>query len=68
MKQETKINLEIPLFFIIFVTVGIIGAIWFNNLMSNDLKRNDLKYIIESCKKNKLFFYDNTIFKCEAQE
>lgn len=68
MKQETKISLEIPLFPIIFLIIGIIGAVWFSNLMSNDLKRDDLKYIIESCKKNKHFFYDNTIFKCEAQE
>lgn len=57
MKQKTKISLEIPLFVIIFFTVGIIWVVWFSNLMSNDLKRNDVKYIIESCKKKTNIFF-----------
>jgi len=66
----TKIDLEdnVPLFLILMFFVGVIGALIFSNLFSNNFERINLKDVFQSCEKTGFFYSDNKVIKCEIMK
>jgi hypothetical protein len=66
----TKIDLEdnVPLFLILMFFVGVIGALIFSNLFSNNFERINLKDVFQSCEKTGFFYSDNKVIKCEVMK
>jgi hypothetical protein len=66
----TKIDLEdnVPLFLILMFFIGVIGALIFSSLFSNNLEKINAKDVFQSCEKTGYFYNDNKVIKCEIMK
>jgi len=65
-----KIDIEdnIPLFLILMFFIGIIGALIFSSLLSNNFEKVNIKDVFQSCEKTGFFYHDNKVIKCEVMK
>lgn len=67
MNKKFEFNLEIPLFLILFVIIGVLSAIVFAKIMSTNLKKN-YNDVFESCEKTGFFYYEDKIIECKIKK
>lgn len=51
MEKNNKIKFEIPIFLLVFLIIGILGSIFFNVLINNNLKKMILINFLNPVKK-----------------